>query len=79
MELELADGVGFEPTNRLHDCRISSPVHSTALPPIPVVPGTLVRERLKSPAGAPILARGRHVNGCAVLAKRLKLLQILLV
>ena len=30
----LADGVGFEPTNRLHDCRISSPVHSTALPPI---------------------------------------------
>ena len=30
----LADGVGFEPTNRLRDCRISSPVHSTALPPI---------------------------------------------
>src|SRR6185503_7098616 len=33
--LSVADGVGFEPTNRLHDCRISSPVHSTALPPIP--------------------------------------------
>ncbi len=31
----LADGVGFEPTNRLRDRRISSPVHSTALPPIP--------------------------------------------
>ena len=30
----LADGVGFEPTDRLHDRRISSPVHSTALPPI---------------------------------------------
>jgi predicted transcriptional regulator len=32
--VSVADGVGFEPTNRLHDCRISSPVHSTALPPI---------------------------------------------
>ena len=30
----MADGVGFEPTDRLHDRRISSPVHSTALPPI---------------------------------------------
>ena len=30
----LADGVGFEPTKGLHPCRISSPVHSTALPPI---------------------------------------------
>jgi hypothetical protein len=32
--IHLADGVGFEPTDRLHDRRISSPVHSTALPPI---------------------------------------------
>ena len=32
--LFLADGVGFEPTKGLHPCRISSPVHSTALPPI---------------------------------------------
>jgi hypothetical protein len=30
----LADGVGFEPTKDLRPCRISSPVHSTALPPI---------------------------------------------
>ena len=30
----LADGVGFEPTKGLHPRRISSPVHSTALPPI---------------------------------------------
>src|SRR5437899_130332 len=32
----LADGVGFEPTKDLRPCRISSPVHSTALPPIPL-------------------------------------------
>ena len=31
----LADGVGFEPTEDLRPRRISSPVHSTALPPIP--------------------------------------------
>src|SRR6266550_8513386 len=30
----LADGVGFEPTEDLRPRRISSPVHSTALPPI---------------------------------------------
>ena len=30
----LADEVGFEPTEGLHPRRISSPVHSTALPPI---------------------------------------------
>ena len=34
----LADGVGFEPTKDLRPCRISSPVHSTTLPPIPHVP-----------------------------------------
>ena len=34
-ELKLADGEGFEPTKGLRPCRISSPVHSTALPPIP--------------------------------------------
>ena len=28
----LAEEVGFEPTKGLHHCRISSPVHSTALP-----------------------------------------------
>ena len=33
-----ADGVGFEPTKGLHPCRISSPVHSTALPPIRLIP-----------------------------------------
>src|SRR5947208_2366074 len=32
--LVLADGVGFEPTEDLRPRRISSPVHSTALPPI---------------------------------------------
>ncbi len=28
----VAEEVGFEPTKGLHPCRISSPVHSTALP-----------------------------------------------
>ena len=31
-----ADGVGFEPTNDFRRCRFSRPVHSTALPPIPI-------------------------------------------
>ena len=30
----MADGVGFEPTMGSHPCRVSRPVHSTALPPI---------------------------------------------
>src|SRR4029453_16135841 len=34
LKVSLADGVGFEPTKDLRPCRISSPVHSTALPPI---------------------------------------------
>ena len=29
----LAEGVGFEPTIRLNVYRISSPAHSTSLPP----------------------------------------------
>src|SRR5688572_13742441 len=33
----LADGVGFEPTDPVKGRRISSPVHSTALPPIRVL------------------------------------------
>ena len=33
--LGMADGVGFEPTRRLHACRFSRPVPSTARPPIP--------------------------------------------
>ena len=49
----LADGVGFEPTDRLHDRRISSPVHSTALPPIPSHRPTLI-----PPGGGRILAPG---------------------
>ena len=35
----MADGVGFEPTKDLRPCRISSPVHSTTLPPILMVAG----------------------------------------
>lgn len=31
---DMADGVGFEPTRRLHACRFSRPVPSTARPPI---------------------------------------------
>jgi hypothetical protein len=34
LDADLADGVGFEPTEDLRPRRISSPVHSTALPPI---------------------------------------------
>ena len=32
--MEMADGVGFEPTKGFHPCRFSRPVLSTAQPPI---------------------------------------------
>jgi hypothetical protein len=34
---KLADGVGFEPTRRLHVCRFSRPVPSTTRPPIHLI------------------------------------------
>ena len=47
--------MGFEPTDRLHDRRISSPVHSTALPPILI----LAQSVLIPPGGGRMLHRGR--------------------
>src|SRR5688572_32312204 len=34
LRLDVAEGVGFEPTSPVRGCRFSRPVHSTALPPL---------------------------------------------
>ena len=48
-----ADGVGFEPTSRLRDCRFSRPVHSTALPPIPIGRGLRAPATAEKSIGSP--------------------------
>src|SRR5689334_22849723 len=81
-----ADGVGFEPTSRLRDRWISSPVHSTALPPIlavhltPLVPAPkrLILRRCPSssvpqarPALEPEVLETRCVSASLSIARHL--------
>ena len=76
---ELAEREGFEPPIRLPVCRISSAVHSTALPPLREIEGPakgaagrygaaydIASGRLQLPNGGQVCVRRRPLALCGV-------------